>query len=74
MGAQNGQEGCQSSPASEKGAGSDLGELLAADAAAVAEDGTTALGGHAGTESMLAHAADLRRLVLALHKKIERVP
>jgi hypothetical protein len=38
---------------------SDLGEFLAAHAAAVAEDGTTALGGHAGTETMLAHAADL---------------
>lgn len=48
-------------------AGSDRGEALAAHAAAVVEGGATALGGHAGPETMLALTADLRRLVLTFH-------
>jgi hypothetical protein len=37
-------------------------------ATAVVEDGTAALGGRAGTESVLTLTADFRRLVLTFHR------
>jgi hypothetical protein len=42
-------------------------ETLAALAAAAAQDGATAFGGHAGTEAELTLARTLGRLVGALH-------
>ena len=41
----------------------------AANAAAVVEDATTALGRHPGAKTMLANTTNLRGLILALHKK-----
>lgn len=47
--------------------GSHRGELAATLAAAIGQNGAAGLGGHAGTESVLPDAANLRGLILAFH-------